>query len=420
MKKIISLIAMLSVLLGTVLCFSCCTIDTRHPSIEDWVGNIFQIVTYDENGDVLATGTGVVIHNSGDFITNAHVLEDAFSAEAIFEIEDTLNGTPFTYLKILDGYVYNENKDIFIGRVERYYRISDKFKVISFTDTCQEGETTYSIGYPNSVPNMEIHKGEATRNITSLADKLAKGSAYVGTTSYMAPGSSGGVLVNTRGEIIGITSRGLEDEYGNFLLGGAITYKSFKKDLSDNKSVRLPLLECIYGDYYPYIRAYLFMRDNCDEKTNDTFFIAETKTTDWGRYVVKTGLKYDQWQLEDKVYKYRDVIVIIDITQDDGTVIHFEFSSYWYPSSGLESGLLQAKVTYKETLNGLAVSPYYHFLGSFICKNGQLFFDDYTFETDKVFKLLGMKTDNEDLEYLQGWCETCYNYALYPFEATQN
>lgn len=48
--------------------------------------SVVMIVVYDATGSTVGQGSGVFITNDGRILTNAHVLEDAYSAEVISSI----------------------------------------------------------------------------------------------------------------------------------------------------------------------------------------------------------------------------------------------------------------------------------------------------------------------------------------------
>lgn len=372
------------------------------PKVSDWAGNVFQIIVYDIEGEAIGAGTGVVIDPSGKFITNAHVMEDAITAEAIFEIEDETEGTPFTYLQISRGAVYEQSKDIFIGYIDNYSaKLDDHYKDVKFSNSYKNSDTTYSIGYPNAATRMEIHKGKITNDLSTLADKLERGSAYIGSTSFIAPGSSGGILVNAKHEIIGITSRGQTTDSGEFVVGASITYKSFKNHL--NTSVSSRLIHLLHPSNEEYISAWLKLKNFLGEKPflNSISGEIAREETDWGEYYVRAYMDS---------FPDNTVEIIINITQDDGTVVELYIHSDWQPNSGITKGKFFAKVTCAE-VRGYIGQPQYTFSTEYTYKNGEIGFSKYTLEKNLLFTTLKYTFDSSDIDYLKGWAKVCYGYA---------
>lgn len=215
----------------------------REPNENYFLGNVFQIILMAKNGDVLSSGSGFVINKDGWFITNNHVMEDAYSAVAFFDIRDSTNGQQYTQLNILGGVYHDAEKDIFIGKLEGYSKISEYYKDIVFTEDYTQEEVSYSVGYPNSSTKLQITAGTILEEYSDIYSKI-KGVYYILSDSYIAPGSSGGILVNENFDVIGITSIAFYADVNkqHFTSGGSIPYFVFKNaltQLSDNRIVPL-------------------------------------------------------------------------------------------------------------------------------------------------------------------------------------
>ena len=219
----------------------------REPNGDYFVGNVFQIVIKDKSGELIGSGSGFVINHDGWFVTNNHVMEKGYTATAFFDIKDTLEGGKYTQLKILGGVYNSEEKDIFIGKLDGYRRLAEHYKEISFTEDYSQGEECYSVGYPNSSVEMDINPGTVTEEYSDLYSKVS-GIYYILSDSYIAPGSSGGVLVNSDFEVIGITSIGFysDEEKQDYTSGGSIPYSVFKSKLKDLDEKKLRSISEIY------------------------------------------------------------------------------------------------------------------------------------------------------------------------------
>ena len=423
MKKSHNFLLLLLVLITLLFSLSSCAITDKvdllpgkyvffskyaPPKVENWAGNVFQIVTYGADNEPLSCGTGVIVKPDGTFITNAHVLEGAVFAQAIFEIDDEYSGTPYTYLDIITSKALDPNKDLFVGMVKDYVTIVDHFKEIKFTNTVSQGDTTYSIGYPNALPKMEIHKGKATEDLTSLYDKLKKGSAYIGSTSYIAPGSSGGILVNNRGEIIGITSRGTEDDNGNFIVGASILYKSFKNEI--NSQTWQPLLNAIYGSDLPYVNALINLHKQYTV-SSDNGYIAKVGRTyrDWGYYDMEISMS-------EITSSSLTVIISANVYEDDGTSICHLLTFVWSKQShSLTEGVYFGLLNYpSKTIGGKTYNPVETYTAN--CKystnaSGQSSVSRYNAKLDlnSDAKALGY-SENIDEDYYNGWFDTLVYY----------
>lgn len=145
----------------------------------------------------LGTGSGVIISKDGYIVTNNHVIE---SAEEILvglnsgeeyraEVIGTDPTTDIALIKIteaVDGLPYLD---------------------FSNSDNIQVGEWVLAVGNPfnlTSTVTAGIVSAKA-RNIGIINDRAAIES-FIQTDAAVNPGNSGGALVNTKGELVGINS----------------------------------------------------------------------------------------------------------------------------------------------------------------------------------------------------------------------
>lgn len=216
---------------------------TKLPNSNYLLGNVFQIVVKNKRNEPVSTGSGFVINEDGLFITNHHVMDGAYSADAYFDIIDTADGSRYTKLKII-GSVYDDaNKDIYIGKLNNYEKIKNYYKPIGFTEKYKKEQKVYSVGYPNSSVTMEINSGTILEEYSDIYSKV-NNVFYVLSDSYIAPGSSGGILLDKNYEIIGITTIGLyaDENKTIYIAGGSIPTFVFKNQINNlNENNLLPL-----------------------------------------------------------------------------------------------------------------------------------------------------------------------------------
>lgn len=219
----------------------------RKPNTNHFLGNVFQIVIKDANGEPLGTGSGFVINNDGWFITNDHVMNGATTAIAFFDIPDKANGSRYTQLEVLGGVYNSTEKDIFIGKLSNYETIKQYYNDIKFTEDYKVGEISYTVGYPNSSTKLEINSGTILDEYSNIYDKI-NGIYYVLSDSYIAPGSSGGILVSENLEVIGITTIGLyaDENKQVYESGGSIPTISFVNHLTNLRETEIKKLNLIY------------------------------------------------------------------------------------------------------------------------------------------------------------------------------
>lgn len=153
------------------------------------------------NGSSTATvhGSGVVIKPNGTILTNAHVVESMENITVVLYDGQTLAG------RVLYS---DKTADLAVVKIEKL-----GMKPISFAkaDGISTGQTAIAIGTPISL----TMRNSATKGIVSGKDVAVSGQhyKYLQTDASINSGNSGGPLVNTRGELIGINTRGFAAYY---------------------------------------------------------------------------------------------------------------------------------------------------------------------------------------------------------------
>lgn len=150
------------------------------------------------------TGTGIIISESGNIVTNAHVIQnvcenDTMRAEkvrAVLSDESEYSAEIIGADTPSDLAVININTD----NVQLFpAELGD-------SDSLAEGETAVAIGNPLG---LELY-GSTTCGIISALGRTITVSGYemtlIQTDAAINPGNSGGPLLNCRGEVIGINS----------------------------------------------------------------------------------------------------------------------------------------------------------------------------------------------------------------------
>lgn len=142
-----------------------------------------------------ATGSGVIITSDGYIVTNNHVVQDADY------IEVTLNDKRSFEAKLVGS---DPSTDIALIKVNE-----EQLPFLSFanSDDVKIGEWVLAVGNPfnlTSTVTAGIVSAKA-RNINILGSKNAIES-FIQTDAVVNPGNSGGALVNTTGELIGINA----------------------------------------------------------------------------------------------------------------------------------------------------------------------------------------------------------------------
>ena len=140
-------------------------------------------------------GSGVIITNDGYIVTNNHVVDGSS------DIEVTLNDKRTFKAKLIGA---DPNTDIALIKID-----AKDLPVIAFgnSDSLKVGEWVLAVGNPfnlTSTVTAGIVSAKA-RNINIINTKM-KIESFIQTDAAVNPGNSGGALVNTRGELVGINA----------------------------------------------------------------------------------------------------------------------------------------------------------------------------------------------------------------------
>ena len=282
----------------------------RTPNPEFFKGNVFQILTEDLGERPIATGTGYVFSKDGWFITNAHVMSDCYYAYAVFNIRDEKKGESFIKLPIEQASFIDKAKDIFIGKIKNYLTsVSEHFKEFSMSTEHEIGDVTYSIGFPNSSIKIECNKGLIIEDYSELYDKLYTGISYVGSSSFVAPGSSGGILIDSSFSIIGMTTLGKYDSYDRFKYGAAIDIFNYKDYMTTSGKLNsLPIF--LHPDEKAFLGLYLDNVKDADKNNlrDGHVLSVREEQDDYVAYVSEYSTEGKNSDGDDYVYTEKFVI----------------------------------------------------------------------------------------------------------------
>jgi S1-C subfamily serine protease len=149
----------------------------------------------------VAQGSGFIITDDGYVVTNAHVLEEAKYADAI-----TYDGNT----KSMSLIGYDTNLDIAL------LKITGDYSALQFGDSqnINIGEKVIAIGNPQGL-SFSVTEGIISAFNRERSNSLGK---YIQTDAALNPGNSGGPLIDTKGEVIGINNFKLSGDNLGFAL----------------------------------------------------------------------------------------------------------------------------------------------------------------------------------------------------------
>lgn len=161
---------------------------------------VFSIITEDENGDYYQ-GSGFLISPDGIAVSNYHVFAGTLVGKERIELPDQ------SLYEVSSVDLIDKDNDIVVFKL----LVPDN-TILPYIPIArggiQIGDTIYTIGNPRGLNNT-FSSGEISQFRT------INGSKIIQINAPIDHGSSGGALLNDRGEAIGITTGGLDDSGAN-------------------------------------------------------------------------------------------------------------------------------------------------------------------------------------------------------------
>lgn len=156
---------------------------TAIPDIETIKDSVVMINLYDEAGDLISTGSGFCAYQSDYVVTNYHVIEGAYKITIITDDSKEY--------KVNDILIFNQDQDLAILRGN----FALEPIAIQSDPNLKAGQKVTAIGSPKGQLNT------VSTGVISNADNEYE----LRITAPISPGSSGGVLLNEKNQVIGVT-----------------------------------------------------------------------------------------------------------------------------------------------------------------------------------------------------------------------
>lgn len=140
----------------------------------------------------IGTGSGVIITEDGYIVTNNHVIQNAS------ELEVTLNNNKSYTAKLVGT---DSKMDIALLKVDTKEKLP--YATFGNSDDIKVGEWVLAVGNPYNL-NSTVTAGIVSAKARNLSKDGLQ--SFIQTDAAVNPGNSGGALVNTRGELVGINT----------------------------------------------------------------------------------------------------------------------------------------------------------------------------------------------------------------------
>ena len=150
----------------------------------------------------IGTGSGVIISPDGYIITNNHVIDNAQSIEISTNDNKTYNAE-------LIG--TDPNTDIALLKINTDEELT--YTTFGDSDSVKVGEWVLAVGNPFNLTST-VTAGIISAKSRDLSGKNMQ--SFLQTDAAVNPGNSGGALVNTKGELIGINTA-ISSQTGSYI-----------------------------------------------------------------------------------------------------------------------------------------------------------------------------------------------------------
>ena len=140
----------------------------------------------------IGTGSGVIISEDGYIVTNNHVINEAT------DLEVTLNNKKVYKAKLIGT---DTKMDIALLKIDAKEKLP--YSTFADSDQVKVGEWVLAVGNPYNLTST-VTAGIVSAKARNLDTNGIQ--SFIQTDAAVNPGNSGGALVNTRGELVGINT----------------------------------------------------------------------------------------------------------------------------------------------------------------------------------------------------------------------
>jgi tetratricopeptide (TPR) repeat protein len=164
------------------------------PNLKDLVGTVQQsvvtVVNYDVDGDITSIGSGFFISTNGVLLTNLHVLDGAYNA-----VIKTREGKQYDVTTVM---AKSQVVDLIKVRVD--IPASEVTPVVLAREAPVVADSIFVVGSPMGLEQT------VSEGIISAVREVPGGGNVLQLTAPISRGSSGGPVLNRKGEAIGVVT----------------------------------------------------------------------------------------------------------------------------------------------------------------------------------------------------------------------
>ena len=223
---------------GVVVAAGTSSAQTRLASEDvDRIGRAVVRVVVLQGGEEVSSGSGTVVEAGGRIYTNRHVI-DGGEDYAIEVLEDPNELPVLRYRARLVG--FSTEVDFAVLQIDRDDRgekiAADRIDLPFLSSTADEarrGDGIFVFGYPDLGEGYLTYTEGTVTTIRNGAVSDRRVPVWFQTDAQVAPGNSGGLAVNARGEMVGIPTQVRTEEQTGGRLGGILALNAVNAALNN-------------------------------------------------------------------------------------------------------------------------------------------------------------------------------------------
>lgn len=186
---------LIAIVLVIVAAVAFCVMSSRSVDVSGIATSVLYLEVYDDYDNIVATASGFIVRDEKTLVTNYHVIENAYRIVAY-----TSDGS--SSVDVNTVLAYDEQQDIAILQCDS--SIGVPLLSIGDSDAVKQGDEVYAIGYPLGLANTVSNGVVSSRYIENTVD-------YIQVTAAISGGSSGGVLIDKTGCVVGVICASYEE-----------------------------------------------------------------------------------------------------------------------------------------------------------------------------------------------------------------
>ncbi|MBO5312446.1 MAG: trypsin-like peptidase domain-containing protein [Clostridia bacterium] len=258
------------------------------------VSSTVRIESYSKDGRLQGVGSGFFITEDGQIATNFHVIAGAY----ILKVK-TYGGEEYDVIAVKG---YDIGRDVAVIQINAV-----GFSHLELAEEAPKtGDAVYTLGSPFGLDDV------FTDGVVSNPNKFVNGLDVVVFSAPVAPGNSGGPLVNGRGEVLGINTQMVNDAQAlNFAIVASYVTELNKEG---EQTVVEMYAECLKTNAVKVLAYHLML--NGTKIDEDTYVITKVVQPEGDSYGRNIRFIYSS----EKSY----VVVSVDWVSEGRTIYSFE------------------------------------------------------------------------------------------------